>query len=143
MRKKEFPAYSRGRFKNVEIPAPIIAGSITCQRSLSPYRKLDEEIRIDTGADISALPLDFKDYLGLEDRHAIYTIDYSTPDGDGESTLVFMVDFLFAASGAYPDFHDVHVIFTDTNIPLFGIWTGLEYVSPLTCDFRGMKTSFF
>jgi hypothetical protein len=103
---------------------------------------LGDSIRVDTGADISMLPLDYRQSLAIEDEHAIFETYITTPNSSRRiPKLVFMVDFLLADFGSYPDFTDVHVIFGDTPVPLLGIWTALEHKS-LICEFRGMTTSF-
>ncbi|HET7503018.1 MAG TPA: hypothetical protein VFK02_18485 [Kofleriaceae bacterium] len=128
---------NKRRPNQIKIPAPIIAGRISCQRAFSK----EDEIRIDTGADISVLPWELKGVLGLDDNQAVYELDYSTAAGGGRA-LVFMVNFTFDIQPGVPmEFRDVHVIFADIQTPLFGIWTALEHSSPLRCDFRGMTTS--
>lgn len=127
---------NQSRRNSIQIPAPIVAGTVTCQYSQSMYR---DNIRIDTGADISILPGEVRHLLGLLDKHAIYSVDAERLFiGRVDEGLVFLVDFEF------PDFKfkKVHVVFGSIAVPLFGIWTGLERSDQLMCNFRNMETKF-
>ena len=121
------------------IPAPIIDGKITCLVSKGLHA---EPIRIDTGADVSVLPRSVKKILRLKDRHSVGWMMVESIHGTTRE-LVFLVNFELQGLSSQPiPFPNVHVVFQDNlDVPLFGIWTALEHVPQLMCDFPGMRTS--
>lgn len=136
MKNVRFSTRTPGQSLQITIPAPIITGSISCPFVNSQI--FDVDFRVDTGADISALPISFMELLDVEPRHAVSELPgVSGAVGWGGRIPVYRVDLLFSQSGLV-DLYDVHVVFLDPplDMPLLGIWTALEHSGPLTCDFQ-------
>ena len=112
-----------------QIPVPLVAGQIH-DRRFGVTQSAD--IRIDTGADISVVPLGFISNFGLNKTHRVDAISYRASSNYQVLKDVFELDFLLPSP--HPQMARVHAIEIDMPYALLGVLKAFETYD-VRCDF--------
>lgn len=125
--------YNSGTVHN--IPVPLVAGQIH-DRLFGVTQSAD--IRIDTGADISVVPIGFVKNFGLKKANAVDSLSYRVSSTYQVLKDVFELDFILPAP--HPKITRVHAIELDMPYALLGVLKAFEAYD-LRCDFPPQKIS--